>query len=104
MRIYSAPNMAMVAHIRNVLEAHEIPCTVRGEFRGTMAGEIPPIECWPELWLLDESLSDLARAIIREAIETHDPSLPPWQCPSCKEEIEGQFATCWNCATDRPVL
>jgi predicted amidophosphoribosyltransferase len=22
---------------------------------------------------------------------------PPWKCPTCGEEIEGQFTECWNC-------
>lgn len=27
---------------------------------------------------------------------------PPWVCPRCGEECEGQFAQCWHCGTDRP--
>jgi hypothetical protein len=26
----------------------------------------------------------------------------PWICPECGEGIEGQFATCWKCGTDKP--
>ncbi len=102
MRVYSAPNMAMVAHIKNVLEAHDIPTAVRGEFRGAMAGEVPPIECWPELWLMDESQAEEAKTIIRDVIQPQESDLPAWKCPNCEEDIDGQFSNCWNCGTDRP--
>jgi hypothetical protein len=48
-RVYAAPTMAMVAHVRAVLEGEGIACVVRNEFLGAGAGELPPIECWPEV-------------------------------------------------------
>jgi len=35
------------------LEAHDIKVSVQGEDRWGAAGAIPPIECWPEIQLLD---------------------------------------------------
>jgi hypothetical protein len=29
--------------------------------------------------------------------ENQGESRPPWTCPDCGEEIEGQFVQCWNC-------
>ncbi|MCE2543243.1 MAG: DUF2007 domain-containing protein, partial [Acidobacteria bacterium] len=51
MRIYSAPVLAQVAHMRQVLEMEGIECRIQGEFRSGAAGEIPPTEAWPELWV-----------------------------------------------------
>ena len=28
---------------------------------------------------------------------------PAWNCGKCAMEIEGNFDTCWNCGTDRPL-
>ncbi|MBU2500190.1 DUF2007 domain-containing protein [bacterium] len=31
-----------------------------------------------------------------------DDSSPPWLCPACGEEVEGNFSACWNCGQERP--
>ena len=46
MRIYSAPVLAQVAHIKHILEMHGIECRIQGEYRSGAAGEIPPTEAW----------------------------------------------------------
>jgi hypothetical protein len=25
-----------------------------------------------------------------------------WRCPECREDVEPQFETCWNCGTEKP--
>ena len=25
-----------------------------------------------------------------------------WRCPQCREDVEPQFETCWNCGTGKP--
>ncbi len=102
MKVYSSPNLAMVGHLKNVLETQGIPCNIRGEFGGAAAGMLPPIECWPELWIVDESQAEHARQIITEALgpTEHDPG--HWKCANCDEDLEGQFTVCWNCGTNRP--
>ena len=34
MKVYSSPNLTMVGHMKNVLDAHDIACDIRVEFRG----------------------------------------------------------------------
>lgn len=33
---------------------------------------------------------------------TFDSSDSSWYCPKCKEEIESQFFSCWQCGTQKP--
>ena len=101
-KVYSSANLAMVHHLKNVLEMHDIACEIRGESRLIAAGELPPIECWTELWVLDESQIEQARQIINEAIEPAEKSSAQWICPICHETLEGQFTECWKCGTSRP--
>lgn len=86
-------------HVRNLLEAAGIAVTMRNEFLGGGAGELPPTEAWPELWVAEE---DYPRA--RQVIEQMDreAEAASWRCPRCGETIEGQFSACWNCGTSRP--
>ena len=102
MKVYSSPNLTMVGHLKNVLEARGIACDIRGEFRGAAMGELPPIECWPELWVAEESQAEKAGRIIGEVLESTEGDRGHWKCPSCDEDLEGQFTVCWKCGTNRP--
>ena len=44
----------MLSLFKNELEAQGIECVLRGEHLLGGVGELPPIECWPELWVVDE--------------------------------------------------
>ena len=102
MKVYSSPNLTMVGHLKNVLELRGIACSIRGEFGGAAVGLLPPIVCWPELWVVDESQAEEAKQIISEALESTEHEPAHWKCPRCEEEMEGQFDVCWKCGTNRP--
>jgi rubrerythrin len=83
------------AHYAGALRAAGIECEVRNTVLSGALGEIPFLECAPQIWIryaLDE-----ARA--RELIEQlRTPvSGEPWTCRQCGEVLEPQFAQCWNC-------
>jgi hypothetical protein len=96
--VYTAADLTMVGHLRNLLEQSGIPCYLRNDLG---AGELPPIESWPELWLENEADAPQAQAIIESAL--HDPpaQLASWTCPRCGELLEGQFTECWSCGASR---
>ncbi|MCY4078240.1 MAG: DUF2007 domain-containing protein [Acidobacteria bacterium] len=102
MRVYSAPILAQVAHVRHVLEAHGIECRIQGEYRSGAVGEIPPSEAWPELWVVDPADAVEAQRLVDEAIQGAETDAPGWTCSRCGEPNEGQFSACWKCGTDRP--
>ena len=62
--VFTAPTMFMVAHIRNLLEAQGIECHIRNEFLSAGAGELPPTEVWPEVWVADDAQAERARRLI----------------------------------------
>ena len=101
-RVYSAPVLANVATLKATLESHGIACEIRAAHLGGAAGELPPVETWPELWILDESKAEHARQIVQEALEPPKESTS-WTCPRCREDVEGQFSECWNCGSERPA-
>jgi len=99
-KVFSAQNYIEVAFWRNYLEQQGVACQIRNEFIGSAVGEIPPIECWPELWVDDER--DEAIAMKHLASDPlGEKNLPAWSCASCGEESDGQFSHCWNCEKER---
>ncbi len=92
----------MAGHMRNVLATFGIDCVTRNLDLSTAAGEIPPIECWPELWILDDDRAAEAEAIIKKTLSPLESVKTPWHCDGCGEEVEGQFTECWNCRRSHP--
>ncbi|ORU89625.1 MAG: hypothetical protein A6F71_01310 [Cycloclasticus sp. symbiont of Poecilosclerida sp. M] len=102
-KVFTAQNSITVAFWKNYLEQQGITCQIRNEFLSSAAGEVPPIECWPELWIDDERDEQLAlKSIASDPLRDRD-DLPAWQCGRCGEESEGQFTDCWNCGKQRDV-
>lgn len=99
-RVYSSDNSMLAGHIRALLQQAGIECIMRNQHLWGGIGELPPIECWPEVWITDDSDYELAAALISEALNSEQRHDPPWQCP-CGEEIEGQFTACWKCGAER---
>jgi hypothetical protein len=96
-RVYSGPVLAMVVHLRHVLELNGIESEVRGEYRGAALGDIPMTEAWPELWVLDRRRAAEARRLVQDAIEVGRSEGAARECPTCHEIVESQFSECWNC-------
>jgi hypothetical protein len=95
-KVHTAESMVEIAHLRNLLESAGIACVVRNERLAGALGEIPFVECWPELWVREPGHALRARGLIDEALQPVE-TAEPWTCPGCGESIEAQFAQCWSC-------
>lgn len=98
-RVYSSNLLADVQHFKNVLEQSGIECVLRNEQLAGGLGEIPFLECEPELWVADSAAAQ-AEAIIAGERE-HENALP-WRCARCGEVNEPQFGACWQCNGPAP--
>ena len=99
-KVYSSPDTLFLGHLRNLLENEGIPCTVLKEHLTGILGGLPPIECWAELWILDELLYNRASEVIKRSLEKDlDNNDNKWKCYGCGEELESQFVVCWNCGS-----
>ncbi len=101
-RVYSAENGLMMDYLQGLLEDRGIHCMVRNQLLAGAAGELPPIETWPTLWVLDDRDADLARSLIAEAMQVTGGSRDDWRCGQCGELMEAQFSQCWQCGAGRP--
>jgi lambda repressor-like predicted transcriptional regulator len=96
--VYSAPNISLVSIFQNVLQEFGIRCWLKNEFLSAGAGEIPPIECWPQICVEDDDYAE-AKRIVDEALLVK--VAEAWKCVFCGEESEGQFTECWKCGNSR---
>ena len=95
-RVHSHESLAYIGYLQHLLEQAGIRCIVKNEGLAGGLGEIPFLECWPELWVLDDGDLGRARGIIDQA-EASVSEGGAWRCRQCGEENEAQFGRCWNC-------
>lgn len=100
-KVYSARDPLMIGHLKNVLETFGIESVTKNLYLSSAAGELPPIECWPELWVVDDARCKEAQAVLKKTLAPLEPVRKPWRCVKCGEEIEGQFSECWKCGQRR---
>ncbi len=100
--VYSAESVVNVAHMRNVLESAGIHCEVRNYHLASAIGEIPFVECWPQLWAVNEAQHAEAEQLVAGALNGVQRG-PAWACPECGEDSEAQFTACWRCGHERSL-
>ncbi len=97
-RLTTHDSLAYVGLLKNVLEQSGIACVIKNDQLSGGLGEIPFLECLPELWVLEDR--DLARATtLLKNLEEPSARTAKWRCTGCGELNEGQFAACWHCGT-----
>jgi hypothetical protein len=95
-RISFHSSLVDATHFKNLLEHAGIRCTIKNAQLSGGLGEIPFLECSPEVWVLDERDFGDAERLLREQ-RSAGPTPPTWRCRHCGEQNEGQFAVCWRC-------
>lgn len=100
-RIHIADDPIFVGYLKSLLEAADIACVVRNELLIGASGELPPNECWPELWVLHAEDAPAAHAIVKKVLEEPPADGHLWTCPHCAEPCEPQFGACWRCGSLR---
>jgi hypothetical protein len=97
-RIAQAPNAAIAALWADTLREAGIEASVQRQFLSGAAGELPPDQCLPEIWITYDQQERAARALLEQLR-----NLPQrrWQC-ACGELVEGGFESCWNCGRPMP--
>ena len=95
-KLTTSPSLITINHYKNLLESEGIACRIKNEHLGSIVGEMPFVEVWPELWVINDLDVDRARQLIDQDITAESPGMT-WKCKHCGEENEGQFAACWSC-------
>ncbi|MEJ2471120.1 MAG: DUF2007 domain-containing protein [Desulfuromonadales bacterium] len=97
---FSFADRAQAGLLKERLEGEGIACLIRNEQLFAALGEIPFLECFPELWVVDEEVWPRAKTLLDNWLK-EDRDAADWTCPVCGEILEGQFGACWQCGTTR---
>jgi len=92
-RLAQAPNLAIATLWVQMLRDDGIGASVQREYLGAAAGQLPPDQCLPEIWIDDDGQLALAERLLQAL---RNPPQRVWHC-QCGERIEGGFEQCWNC-------
>ena len=94
--IHTSEDRIYLYHLKNILEAQGIDCEIKNERLSSIAGEIPMLTVWPELWVKDVMKEKWAKEIITDFEKSVEEG-ENWICENCGEEHAPQFKDCWNC-------
>ena len=98
-RLTQAPNIAIAALWADALQQAGFSATVQRYFLSGIAGELPPDQCLPEVWLTHDHEEPRAKKLLDEL---QNPAQRRWLC-ACGELVEGGFEQCWQCGLAMPV-
>lgn len=93
-RLTRAPNIAIAQLWADLLCEAGYAATVERRYLSSIAGELPPDQCLPEIWLRHPEHEGAARQLLDDL--AHLPQRR-WRCARCGEEVEGGFEQCWRC-------
>lgn len=99
LRLTQAPDIALATLWADLLCEAGYPASVQRQHLVAAAGQLPPDQCLPEVWLRFEEHAGPARALL-DALQR----LPQrrWLC-ACGEQVEGGFEQCWQCGRPMPL-
>ena len=99
-RLITAPNLALATLWADLLSHAGIATTVQRAYASSIAGEVPPDQTLPELWVMEDDRLEAARRLLDQL---RHPMHRHWSCPGCGELVDGPFEQCWNCGTAMPT-
>lgn len=97
-RLARAPNIAIASFWADALRQAGFSATVQRYFLGSIAGDLPPDQCLPEVWLTKDDEKEAA-SVVLDDLQNRPQRL--WRC-ACGETVEGGFDQCWRCGADMP--
>ena len=101
-QVYTSPDRLLVYHMKNILENEGIATFIQNERLTGAVGDIPLIECWLELWIVNSAQRKQAELLVRRYAHVAIKGMAAdWTCETCGEVHESQFTDCWQCGSSR---
>ena len=101
-KVFEHIDFSRVGHFQSILENAGIATHIKNVGAAIASGEIPFIQVFPELWVVEDGDYDRAIEILKPYYRPEAAEAGDWVCPGCGETVEGSFGQCWKCQTMRP--
>ena len=99
-RLFVSQSLVEVESLKEYLSADGILCTIRNQQGSSLAGEVPFVEVFPELWVVNDADFDRAKELLEEQGSGDEAERPMWVCAGCGEKHVGLFTACWKCGCE----
>ena len=100
-KLYVSQSLIDVESRKELLEQADIPCMIKNQRSAMLGGEVPFVEVFPELWILQDEDLGRAETLLKDWEEAQPLKTTSWTCSSCDEIHLKEFTTCWNCGQER---
>ncbi len=97
--VYTDENFFLVNNAKNIIEAAGINTFLKNEFAQGAVGEVSAFDCWPEIWVLEDS--DYDKALNAMTTAQKSVSMDDWICNKCLEKNAPAFEICWQCSHEQ---
>jgi Putative prokaryotic signal transducing protein len=101
-QVFVSQDLIEVEMRKERLEQAGIQCMIKNQRSSSLAGEIPFVEIFPELWVIQDEDYYRARQLLEEETDLLPSNQDFWTCSGCGERHEGQFGVCWECGQEKP--
>ena len=99
-RLFVSQNLVEIESLKELLSTDGILCTIRNQQGSSLAGEVPFVEVFPELWVITDADFDRAKELLEAQGIGDKVEQPTWVCAGCGEGHVGLFTACWKCGRE----
>lgn len=99
-KVFEDFDFSRVGQMQSILETEGIRTFIRNEYGSSVVGELPFVEVIPQLFVLEAKDVERARELLKLDLPQPEPG-DDWVCPECGVDVDGNFSSCWKCATGR---
>ncbi len=96
LKLFTAGDIIEARLLQAFLRSQGVDTVIKNESLQTGLGELPFVESWPEVWLIQARDWDKAHQLLAGFISRE--TIGEWSCPVCGERNPDTFELCWVCA------
>lgn len=100
-KVYVSQSLIEVESRKELLDQAQIPATIKNQRSAMLGGEVPFVEVFPELWVLNDQDIERARTLLEDWECAKPVETTGWTCLVCGEVHQKEFTTCWKCGQER---
>ena len=100
-KLYVSQSLIDVESRKELLDQADIPCMIKNQRSTMLGGEVPFVEVFPELWVLQDEDLERGQILLKDWEDAQPLKTTPWTCANCGEVLQKEFTSCWKCNQER---